>query len=861
MCRWFLLCISALAFETLGLPAGEANADVWWPLDPQTSTHDVFKTYGQHAGPGPFQWGRTNVFHPGIDIPRVAGQPRDVKAVEEGEVLQIRLKGGVPGCYLVIGSRETQLGFLYGHLDPNSIPDRLRVLYAHVGRSEFLGRVGWWPWPLDPDHLEFWRAKAWTEAQTAQKKKRPVGNPLVHLGPNWDICVPELVRVWYRTNEPDRDWYTRFELTRGIEGDVDIVIQARDHVPEYNDWEPALYGIGYEVDGPGDHDIPMRTFIKFGDDTLPNDSLLFVVYDRERHHRLLLPNYHSYIVTNKDYQSLSCPYDSQYCWHTNQKKGGGPGEPAQSNDEAEYPDGEYRVWAYMTDYHDGLERTIKDSDGIVIVDNFIPKVDRTDPADGQQNVLPMTSITVYFSEPMNRPSCQSAFHINPPVTGAFSWEDDTTMVFDPDNPLDPQTYTATVTREARDLATNRLSAEYSWSFTVVDELLIYVVDDYNCIFRVLGLDGVPRRTWTVDPDDYLIRDICVDRSKNCYALGDDWNAGINIVLKFNSEGQLVATYPLEYNAQWRCITTDNTHYYVGGDGKVLKYECATGVYKGDWQVGTYSPGEITYSYYSYLLYVYNWTGSLNRSLVEAWPTTGGAPVYVSDEDDWLPTGLSVDDVGVYSCGVLWDSNPRSAGIRVFDLDLSQEVHYWEQEPDWCSDQLEILGDNILCIEFPLVLPPWPALKLRDKSDGQYVRDIYQFDDLVPFSMAVYDPSLPLGAGNLPRPEGGERTLSFNDGRSLLRPERFSLLQNFPNPVVESATIGYAVPHEASVELKIYDVGGGLVRTLVDRSMGPGYYSVDWDGRDILGRPVPGGVYFYRLVARDFTATRKMVVLR
>ncbi|RKY91388.1 hypothetical protein DRQ15_05105 [candidate division KSB1 bacterium] len=65
-----------------------------------------------------------------------------------------------------------------------------------------------------------------------------------------------------------------------------------------------------------------------------------------------------------------------------------------------------------------------------------------------------------------------------------------------------------------------------------------------------------------------------------------------------------------------------------------------------------------------------------------------------------------------------------------------------------------------------------------------------------------------------------------------------------------------------VSLKVYNLLGQQVRTLVDEVEKPGYYTVHWDGRDDQGLELPSGVYFYRLrVARDkFVETKKMLLL-
>ena len=95
----------------------------------------------------------------------------------------------------------------------------------------------------------------------------------------------------------------------------------------------------------------------------------------------------------------------------------------------------------------------------------------------------------------------------------------------------------------------------------------------------------------------------------------------------------------------------------------------------------------------------------------------------------------------------------------------------------------------------------------------------------------------------------------------VRPDRYVLLQNRPNPANMGTSIGYALPEGGRVKLEVYNTSGQLVRVLVDGEEGPGYKSVFWDGRDGEGREVSSGVYLYRLKAGKFEAVRKMVILK
>ncbi|UCF77850.1 MAG: T9SS type A sorting domain-containing protein [Candidatus Eiseniibacteriota bacterium] len=88
-----------------------------------------------------------------------------------------------------------------------------------------------------------------------------------------------------------------------------------------------------------------------------------------------------------------------------------------------------------------------------------------------------------------------------------------------------------------------------------------------------------------------------------------------------------------------------------------------------------------------------------------------------------------------------------------------------------------------------------------------------------------------------------------------------LSQSYPNPFNPVCTIRYEMRLAGRVCLRVFDVTGSLVRTLVDAHREAGTYSKLWDGQAEDGRELPSGVYFYRLEAGDFVATRKMVLLR
>jgi aminopeptidase N len=92
--------------------------------------------------------------------------------------------------------------------------------------------------------------------------------------------------------------------------------------------------------------------------------------------------------------------------------------------------------------------------------------------------------------------------------------------------------------------------------------------------------------------------------------------------------------------------------------------------------------------------------------------------------------------------------------------------------------------------------------------------------------------------------------------SDIPPAVFSLSQNFPNPFNPSTNIEYRIPNAELVTLKVYDVLGREVATLVNERKQPGMYSAEWDGSRAAS-----GIYFYRLRAGTFSATKKMMLVK
>ncbi len=139
---------------------------------------------------------------------------------------------------------------------------------------------------------------------------------------------------------------------------------------------------------------------------------------------------------------------------------------------------------------------------------------------------------------------------------------------------------------------------------------------------------------------------------------------------------------------------------------------------------------------------------------------------------------------------------------------------------------------------------------------------YQFEDLatgtdstttIYFTMSTWNPyTVVLMKSTLKRLDSPTSV----DGEHPSLPRQFALWQNHPNPFNPATTIRFTLPRRSTVTLKVYDVRGREVATLVDAVLEPGTHAVRFDAAGL-----PSGVYFYRMRAGDFVDAKKLMLLR
>jgi mannose/cellobiose epimerase-like protein (N-acyl-D-glucosamine 2-epimerase family) len=120
--------------------------------------------------------------------------------------------------------------------------------------------------------------------------------------------------------------------------------------------------------------------------------------------------------------------------------------------------------------------------------------------------------------------------------------------------------------------------------------------------------------------------------------------------------------------------------------------------------------------------------------------------------------------------------------------------------------------------------------------------------------------------NIPAGTGGHFAVTFepiivNIAHENNIPEGFELMQNYPNPFNPSTTLSFVIGHSSFVSLKVYDILGNEVATLVNEEKPAGRYEIEFNVAQVSRPEIASGVYFYQLNAGGFVQTRKMILIK
>lgn len=170
----------------------------------------------------------------------------------------------------------------------------------------------------------------------------------------------------------------------------------------------------------------------------------------------------------------------------------------------------------------------------------------------------------------------------------------------------------------------------------------------------------------------------------------------------------------------------------------------------------------------------------------------------------------------------------------------------------------------------------PKIAAENKTDLQLMTNLwrttytcllisYDMSTLSPGEVTAIklsdDPNLKVSLTDADLADADGRVLQINKTNMTALPTNYELHQNYPNPFNPATDIRFDLPVPARVTLTVYNILGQAVNRLADGDFAAGQHTVHWDGTDNNGQSVASGVYFYRIKADSFDASRKMILLK
>ncbi len=223
-------------------------------------------------------------------------------------------------------------------------------------------------------------------------------------------------------------------------------------------------------------------------------------------------------------------------------------------------------------------------------------------------------------------------------------------------------------------------------------------------------------------------------------------------------------------------------------------------------------------------------------------------------NDGLPMMEDTIVEAMATCGTNVFASIYGAGVYL----STDEGTSWTQINNGLNGDVEsfTVSDTIVFAGCPYALSSGVfVFRSRDKS---WIPENTGLLNLSVLSLAASDGELYAGfhgGGVWKRPISEMVIDAVHDGRMYM-PSGFKLYQNYPNPFNPTTTIAYDLPTNSQATVKIYDVLGREIKALVNERQSAGNHTVTFDASDL-----PSGVYFYRLQAASYSATKKLVLLK
>ncbi|RJQ59858.1 MAG: T9SS C-terminal target domain-containing protein [Stygiobacter sp.] len=210
-------------------------------------------------------------------------------------------------------------------------------------------------------------------------------------------------------------------------------------------------------------------------------------------------------------------------------------------------------------------------------------------------------------------------------------------------------------------------------------------------------------------------------------------------------------------------------------------------------------------------------------------------------------------------------------LVINDGDVSLRINYIESSERLLLFQISLKhNDDSIRTGFTLRLSPIFPITVSAKDTVKIVFIQTQATTKISNTLKDWKDSLTISNNSLNKPFlkigiWGNTILDVQNEESI--PKQFALSQNYPNPFNPETTINFTIPNVETTRrvvfttLKVYDVLGREVATLVDEYKQPGNYNVSFNVETCRGKSLPSGIYFYRLQSGSYSETKKLILLR
>jgi hypothetical protein len=359
-----------------------------------------------------------------------------------------------------------------------------------------------------------------------------------------------------------------------------------------------------------------------------------------------------------------------------------------------------------------------------------------------------------------------------------------------------------------------------------------------------------------DSSDYAT-DIVVDKNGNVYVTGISWTADtINgyggsyyfATLKYSSTGELLWENRLGPTCAYLEQTGGSAKIAIDSDTNVI----ISGSPSYSWclpvHVTTkYSPSGQTIWSKRFDGFAYEIGTDSQSNVLVVGPARKGDSVYT----DFIIVKLSKDGDSLWTSKFNDPINANVYGsLSCVEIDgntyVSGSIHDSVATYDVATAKFSPIGNLEWEITYDKTDYDYPKDLTIDTAGNVYITGGSQVCGQIPSLFVIkYSPVITDVKGTKQR----------------IVPTSWSLSQNYPNPFNPSTNIRFNLPTSGHVTLEIFNILGQKVKTLVDENLSAGYQQIIWDGTDQSGNKVASGIYFYRLLTKDFSQTKKMVFFK